>query len=112
MSGLSFTCATGPVDNAWEFTVGGRNKGSPDRGKGHTVGGSSSGSAALLAVTCVRRWRARHGVGQPEDGDGDDGLGEGVDFALGGDQGGSIRLVSLLVLSSHVCVQIISDCSF
>ncbi len=54
-SGSSFTCASGPV----------RNPHNP----AHSAGGSSSGSAALLAA------------------------GE-VDMAIGGDQGGSIRIPS------------------
>ena len=54
-SGASHTSATGPVRNPWD----------PDR----TAGGSSSGSAALVAT------------------------GE-VDIALGGDQGGSVRIPS------------------
>ena len=54
-SGGSHTCAQGPTHNP--------------RKRGHTAGGSSSGSAALVAS------------------------GE-VDMALGGDQGGSIRLPS------------------
>src|SRR5579875_601459 len=54
-SGGSHTCATGPVRNPWD--------------PGRTTGGSSAGSAALVAV------------------------GE-ADMALGGDQGGSIRIPS------------------
>lgn len=72
MSGLSFTSATGPVENAWL--------------RGYSSGGSSSGSATLLAIGQVKAWRAKRGL-PVED------LGEGVDLALGGDQGGSIRLV-------------------
>ncbi|EFX04357.1 amidase [Grosmannia clavigera kw1407] len=71
MSGLSFTSATGPVENAWL--------------RGYSAGGSSSGSAALLAIGQVQAWREKRGL-PVED------LGEGVDLALGGDQGGSIRL--------------------
>ncbi|WP_396898821.1 amidase [Mycolicibacterium sp.] len=52
-SGASHTAATGPVRNPWDHT--------------RTTGGSSSGSAALVAA----------GV---------------VDLAIGGDQGGSVRL--------------------
>ncbi|KAH8887619.1 amidase [Thozetella sp. PMI_491] len=73
MSGLSFTSATGPVDNPWL--------------KGYSAGGSSSGSAALVAIPLIKAWREKHGL-EPID------LGEGVDMALGGDQGGSIRLPS------------------
>ena len=53
LSGGSHTNATGPVHNPWKI--------------GHTAGGSSSGSGALV------------------------GAGE-VDMAIGGDQGGSIRI--------------------
>ena len=53
LSGGSHTNATGPVHNPWKI--------------GHTAGGSSSGSGALV------------------------GAGE-VDMAIGGDQGGSIRM--------------------
>lgn len=80
-SALSFTSATGPVDNPWM--------------KGHACGGSSSGSAALIAVKAVRKFNK----GNTPSAD-DDGLGEGVDFAIGGDQGGSIRLVGCLSLSA------------
>ncbi|MGH3964686.1 MAG: amidase [Pseudonocardiaceae bacterium] len=55
LSGGSHTCATGPVRNPWDPT--------------RSAGGTSSGSAALVA-------------------NGD------VDLALGGDQGGSIRIPS------------------
>lgn len=75
MSALSFTSAIGPVDNPW--------------GKGHDCGGSSSGSAALVAIKSVRKLK-------PYDAAHDDGLGEGVDLALGADQGGSIRMPAAL----------------
>lgn len=81
MSALSFSSATGPVDNPWL--------------KGYECGGSSSGSAALVAVKSVRRQREKVG-GQVLS---NDDLGEGVDLAIGGDQGGSIRMVSILVRS-------------
>lgn len=55
LSGASFTSANGPVKNPWDLT---RN-----------AGGSSSGSAVLVAL-------------------------EKVDMAIGGDQGGSIRMPS------------------
>ncbi|KAF2091397.1 amidase signature enzyme [Saccharata proteae CBS 121410] len=74
MSPLSFTSATGPVLNPWLPS--------------HTTGGSSSGSAALVGVSQVRDWRARHGLPALED----EKLGLGVDMAIGGDQGGSIRI--------------------
>jgi amidase len=73
MSPLSFTSATGPVHNAWL--------------RGYTTGGSSSGCGATVAASQVRAWRKRHGL-EPND----DELGEGVDMAVGGDQGGSIRI--------------------
>ncbi|KAJ6439393.1 amidase protein [Purpureocillium lavendulum] len=66
----SFTSATGPVDNPWL--------------KGHSAGGSSSGCAALVALKAVRLWREKRGLPI-------DDLGEGVDFAVGTDQAGSIR---------------------
>ncbi|KAI1104808.1 amidase signature enzyme [Jackrogersella minutella] len=71
MSAMSCTSAIGPVDNPWL--------------KGHSAGGSSSGSAALIAVKAVRKWREARGLSVLN-------LGEGVDFATGGDQGGSIRI--------------------
>ncbi|KAF2430165.1 amidase signature enzyme [Tothia fuscella] len=73
MTPLSFTSATGPVQNPWL--------------KGWTTGGSSSGPAALVAVKQVRAWRERHELPPI-----DEELGEGVDMAIGGDQGGSIRV--------------------
>ncbi|ORY58477.1 amidase [Pseudomassariella vexata] len=73
MSGLSLSSATGPVQNPWL--------------KGYSCGGSSSGSAALVGVKVVRRWREARGF-NVQDGE----LGEGVDLAIGGDQGGSIRI--------------------
>lgn len=81
LSALSFTSATGPVDNPWL--------------KGYECGGSSSGSAALVAVKSVKRQRAKHGMDKMPFDD----LGDGVDLAIGGDQGGSIRMVSILSLS-------------
>lgn len=77
MSALSFSSATGPVDNPWL--------------KGYACGGSSSGSAALVGVKSIRKQREKGG-GQIAS---DDDLGEGVDLAIGGDQGGSIRMVSM-----------------
>ncbi|KAL1891275.1 hypothetical protein Sste5346_007734 [Sporothrix stenoceras] len=73
MSGLSDTSAIGPVDNPWL--------------KGYAAGGSSSGSGVLTAIPSVEKWRKKHGL--PIE---DLGLGPGVDLAIGGDQGGSIRL--------------------
>ncbi|KAI0014708.1 amidase signature enzyme [Xylariomycetidae sp. FL0641] len=71
LSGMSCTGATGPVENPWL--------------PGYSSGGSSSGSAALVAVRTVKKWREARGLPARD-------LGEGADFALGGDQGGSIRL--------------------
>lgn len=73
MSPISFTSANGAVDNPWK--------------KGCTTGGSSSGSACLVAINQVKAWRKRHGLPSI-----DEELGNGVDMAVGGDQGGSIRL--------------------
>ncbi|KAF2001025.1 amidase signature enzyme [Amniculicola lignicola CBS 123094] len=73
MSPLSFTSASGPVHNAWLH--------------GYTTGGSSSGCGALVGVTQVRQWRKKHGLLNN-----DEALGEGADMAIGGDQGGSIRI--------------------
>jgi len=73
MSPLSFTSASGPVHNAWL--------------RGYTTGGSSSGCGAMVAARQVRAWRRKNGL-EPNDGE----LGESVDMAIGGDQGGSIRI--------------------
>lgn len=78
LSALSFSSATGPVDNPWL--------------KGYQCGGSSSGSAALVGVKSVKRRGEKEGRQIITDDD----LGEGVDLAIGGDQGGSIRMVSFL----------------
>ncbi|KAI1853579.1 hypothetical protein JX266_001563 [Neoarthrinium moseri] len=72
MSAMSCTSATGPVQNPWL--------------SGYTSGGSSSGNAALLAIHAVQRWREERNLPPANH------LGEGVDLALGADQGGSIRL--------------------
>ncbi|KAH7325811.1 amidase signature domain-containing protein [Stachybotrys elegans] len=63
-SPLSFTSATGPVHNP--------------RLRGYTAGGSSSGSAALVAA---------HGLAEPNAV-----LGETVELSVGTDQGGSVRI--------------------
>lgn len=72
MFALSYTSNSGVVHNAWL--------------PGYATGGSSSGCGALLSIGDVQQARE----------DGLDGrsyaLGEGVDMAIGGDQGGSIRL--------------------
>jgi amidase len=75
MSPLSFTSASGPVHNAWL--------------RGYTTGGSSSGCGAIVATSVSKDWRAKNGL-TPNDTE----LGEGVDMAIGGDQGGSIRIPS------------------
>ncbi|PNS20967.1 Glutamyl-tRNA(Gln) amidotransferase subunit A, mitochondrial [Sphaceloma murrayae] len=64
LSGISFTAETGAVGNAW---MGARG-----------TGGSSSGCGTLVSLADVRE--------KEKAGD------EGVDLAIGGDQGGSIRL--------------------
>ncbi|KAI1764818.1 amidase signature enzyme [Hypoxylon sp. FL1150] len=71
LSAMSFTSATGPVDNPWL--------------RGHSTGGSSSGSAALVAVNLIKSRGLTNGLAVNN-------LGEGVDLATGGDQGGSIRV--------------------
>ncbi|KAI0880184.1 amidase signature enzyme [Annulohypoxylon maeteangense] len=71
MSAMSCTSATGPVDNPWL--------------RGYSAGGSSSGSAVLIAINVIKKWREARGLPIEY-------LGEGVDFALGSDQGGSIRI--------------------
>ncbi|ERT02891.1 hypothetical protein HMPREF1624_01194 [Sporothrix schenckii ATCC 58251] len=71
MSGLSDTSASGPVDNPWLV--------------GHAAGGSSSGSGVLTAIPAVEKWRKTRGLPVVDNG-------PGVDLAIGGDQGGSIRL--------------------
>ncbi|CAK7230424.1 hypothetical protein SBRCBS47491_007579 [Sporothrix bragantina] len=73
MSGLSDTSATGPVDNPWL--------------KGYAAGGSSSGSGVLTAIPAVEKWRQKRSLPVNKEQ-----LGEGADMAIGGDQGGSIRL--------------------
>jgi amidase len=77
LSPLSFTSANGMVSNPWL------------PGEGYTVGGSSSGCAALVAISVIKEWRERNGI-KVEAAEKE--LGEGVDMALGGDQGGSIRI--------------------
>jgi len=65
---LSYSSASGPVHNPWLHN--------------HNVGGSSSGSACLLSLGATRQ------AGVP----GLENAGDDVDIAMGGDQGGSIRL--------------------
>ncbi|KAF2661472.1 amidase signature enzyme [Lophiostoma macrostomum CBS 122681] len=74
MSPLSFTSATGPVHNAWK--------------RGYTTGGSSSGCAAAVACNAVKKWRTKHRLTPLDESE----IGDGVDMAIGGDQGGSIRI--------------------
>lgn len=64
-SPLSYSAATGPVHNAWK--------------KGYTSGGSSSGSATLVAASMI----------QLKNGESSE---EAVDIAIGGDQAGSVRI--------------------
>lgn len=73
MSGLSDTSASGPVHNPWLT--------------GYASGGSSSGSGVLTAIPTVEAWKRKRGLPLVEGA-----LGAGVDLAIGGDQGGSIRL--------------------
>jgi len=70
MFALSITSATGPVHNPHM--------------KGYATGGSSSGCSALLGIRDALELKNNTS----------EELGEGVDLAIGGDQGGSIRLVS------------------
>ncbi len=72
MFALSYTSNMGVVHNAWK--------------PGYATGGSSSGCGALASVGDVEDARKAGKV------DGQYSLGEGVDMAIGGDQGGSIRL--------------------
>lgn len=69
MFALSYTSNSGVVHNAWLH--------------GYATGGSSSGCGALVSVDDVKE-----SIKNGEEND----LGEGVDMAIGGDQGGSIRL--------------------
>lgn len=63
---LSYSSASGPVHNPWL--------------KGYNVGGSSSGAGALVGAARVAKSNGNNDVG------------EFVHLAIGGDQGGSIRL--------------------
>ncbi|KAH9883534.1 amidase signature domain-containing protein [Xylariomycetidae sp. FL2044] len=83
MSALSFTSAAGAIANPWLRT------GPKGEKYAYACGGSSSGCGNLVAVNVVKKLRQQKGA-SPEELDRE--LGEGVDFALGGDQGGSIRL--------------------
>lgn len=69
---VSYTSHSGAVHNAWL--------------PGYATGGSSSGCGALVSVGDVEEARRN------DKDDRDYPLGEGVDIAVGGDQGGSIRL--------------------
>lgn len=77
MFALSITAETGPVHNAWA--------------KGYATGGSTSGGAVLISAKDVNEWK-KQGRRLPFPADED--IGEGVDMAVGGDQGGSIRMPS------------------
>lgn len=72
MFALSYTSDSGVVHNAWA--------------PGYATGGSSSGCGALVSVGLVDD-ALKEGKDHK-----DYSLGEGVDMAVGGDQGGSIRL--------------------
>lgn len=74
MCALSYSSFTGPVENPWAV--------------GFSTGGSSSGCGALLAVTAAQKWHAERGLKYD--------VAEGIELAVGCDQGGSIRLVSTL----------------
>jgi amidase len=74
MSPMSYTSASGAVHNPWK--------------KGWTAGGSSSGPGVLVGISQIRDWRKRHRLPELPAEE----LGEGVDMAIGGDQGGSIRI--------------------
>ncbi|KAH0370803.1 amidase signature enzyme, partial [Aureobasidium melanogenum] len=69
----SVSADSGPVHNAWA--------------QGYMTGGSSSGCASLVSARDVKDWNEKHGLtfktNALEEG--------GVDMAIGGDQGGSIR---------------------
>lgn len=79
---LSYSPATGPVQNPWV--------------KGYATGGSSSGCAALLAATLKKRMiQGQNGLESFDDLDWD----SGIELAIGGDQGGSIRIVSSTLAS-------------
>ncbi|KKY26441.1 putative glutamyl-trna amidotransferase subunit [Phaeomoniella chlamydospora] len=67
-SPLSYTSASGPVHNAWK--------------RGYNTGGSSSGCATLIAGNSVKESKGGE----------DCEFGELAEMAMGGDQGGSIRL--------------------
>lgn len=75
---LSYSPASGPVENPWA--------------KGYATGGSSSGCAALLAAT-MKKKITKNGTIQANGSTGPD-WESGIDLAIGGDQGGSIRIVS------------------
>ena len=72
MFALSYTSDSGVVHNAWL--------------PGYATGGSSSGCGALVSIGDVED------LGKAGKDDRQYDIGEGVDLAVGGDQGGSIRL--------------------
>lgn len=75
---LSYSAATGPVENPWA--------------KGYATGGSSSGCAALLAATMKKKITKDKDI--QANGSTDPEWESGIELAIGGDQGGSIRIVS------------------
>lgn len=87
-SALSFSPASGPVQNPWVH--------------GYATGGSSSGCAALLAATLKKKISQSQDEGDWE---------SGIELAIGGDQGGSIRIVSPhphITASWQICLHISS----
>lgn len=72
-SPLSYSSANGQVENPW--------------GLGHATGGSSSGCGSLVASSMKRK------VNSTMNGDAGATWESGIDLAIGGDQGGSIRVV-------------------
>ncbi|THW47197.1 amidase signature enzyme [Aureobasidium pullulans] len=69
----SVSSETGPVHNAWAA--------------GYMTGGSSSGCASLVSAKDVKEWSEKKGLSFETSALSE----EGVDMAIGGDQGGSIR---------------------
>lgn len=73
---LSYSSASGPVENPWA--------------KGYATGGSSSGCAGLVAASMKKKLLSKNKANGSADAEWD----SGIDLAIGGDQGGSIRIVS------------------
>jgi len=81
LSGISTTAHTGPVHNAWA--------------KGYATGGSSSGVGSLVSASDVAQLSQQDKLPFPLSPDWlEHCSSDGVDCAIGGDQGGSIRLPS------------------